>query len=408
MRCIGITTLDAEGEIMSIVMEGVRKESAQHAENATSLLQDPFSASHRYWSAAQYIVLLAGAVLVALLLFKPEIGLLIMWNMLIPVAPALIVVAPGLWRNICPMATFSLLPRRLGFSLQKIPARRVAALLSATGLIALLLIVPLRHVSLNTDGLMTALMLLLSAVVAISMGTLFEWRSGWCNSLCPIHPAEKLYGLSPAITLQNARCITCKNCTSPCPDSKRSMNPTITGPMPVEKYTGHIMIGSFAGFIWGWYRLPDYHGAAGMTEIISAYFWPYAGALVSLTIYAAARVWICRSKSDCDVLVKIFAASAVSTYYWYRIPALAGFGPHPGTGLLYNLTGVLPDISLISHILTTSFFVWFLLIRDNPGTGWMKRPQHEQSTCPDEAFSILPSVASPAPCSHKMQASDTA
>jgi ferredoxin len=408
MRHIGITTFDAEDVIMSIVMEGVRKESAQHAENATSLLQDPYSASRIYWSVAQYAVLLAGAVLIALLLSKPEIGLLIMWNMLIPVAPALIVVAPGLWRNICPMATFSLLPRRLGFSLQIIPSRREAALLSATGLLALLLIVPLRHISLNTDGPMTALMLLLSAVAAISMGTLFEWRSGWCNSLCPIHPAEKIYGLSPAITIRNARCITCKNCTSPCPDSRRSMNPTITGPTPVEKYAGHIMIGSFAGFIWGWYRLPDFHGVVGMAEIISAYFWPYACALLSLAIYAAARAWICRSKSDYAVLVKIFATAAVSTYYWYRIPALAGFGPHPGTGLLCDLTGVLPDITLISHILTTSFFVWYLLIRENTGTSWLKRPPHEQSTCPDEAFSILPSVGSPAPCSHKMRASDTA
>jgi hypothetical protein len=137
------------------------------------------------------------------------------------------------------------------------------------------------------------------------------------------------------------------------------------------------MVGGFAGFIWGWYQLPDYQGEVGMAEIFSAYFWPVAGALVTLTIYTAAKAWICRSKSDRTVLVKVFATAAVSTYYWYRIPALAGFGPHPGTGLLYDLSGVLPDISLISHVLTTLFFVWFLLIRDNPGTRWLKRPQYE-------------------------------
>ena len=37
-------------------------------------------------------------------------------------------------------------------------------------------------------------------------------------------------------------------------------------------------------------------------------------------------------------LPKVFAAAAVCTYYWYRLPALAGFGPHPGTGLLVDLT----------------------------------------------------------------------
>jgi len=75
--------------------------------------------------------------------------------------------------------------------------------------------------------------------------------------------------------------------------------------------------------------------------------------------------------------VKVFATAAVSTYYWYRIPALAGFGPYPGTGLLYDLSGVLPDISLISHVLTTLFFVWFLLVRNNPGISWLKRPPYE-------------------------------
>jgi hypothetical protein len=364
---------------MSINSGSVPEASVPHTEKPL-LLEEPISASRVYWSAAQYIVLLAGIALVATLWLQPKIGLLIMWNMLIPIAPVLIVVAPGLWRNICPMATFSLLPRRFGFSQQKIPSRGVLALLSVAGLVALLLIVPLRHISLDTDGKMTVLMLVLSAGIAFSLGTLYEWRSGWCNSLCPIHPAEKLYGSSPAIMLQNARCDSCKKCTLFCPDATRSMNPSITGPMQLEKYAGHIMIGGFAGFIWGWYRLPDYPGTVGMTEIISAYLWPFAGALVTLAIYAAARTWIFRSKPAHGMLVKVFATAAVSTYYWYRIPSLVGFGPHPGTGLLYDLSGVVPDISPISHVLTTLFFIWFLLIRNNPGTSWLKRPQYELST----------------------------
>jgi hypothetical protein len=370
----GITILVAEDRIMSVSIEGV-EENVQHKGKSPLLLPKNISAARIYWFSAQYMVLIAGMFLVAALLFLPEVGLLIMWNVLIPVAPALIVVAPGLWRNICPMATFSLLPRRLGISRQKILARRTAALLSATGLIALLLIVPLRHVALNTDGPMTALMLLLSAGVAFSMGSVFEWRSGWCNTLCPIHPVEKLYGFSPAIEVQNMRCDTCKKCMTPCPDSTRSMNPSITGPTLVEKLAGHFMIGAFAGFIWGWYRMPDYHGDAGLPEIVSAYFWPWAGALVSLAIYVALRAWACRSRADRIMLVKVFAAAAVSTYYWYRIPALAGFGPHPGTGQLFDLTAVLPDLPLISHFLTSAFFVWFLLIRGSSGASWMTRPQ---------------------------------
>lgn len=356
---------------MSAHIETACSGSVQQTENV--------QVSRSYWFSAQYIVLLAGVALVVVLLLQPAAGLLIMWNVLIPIAPALIVIAPGLWRNICPMATFSLLPRRLGLSRRRIPARRTAALLSAAGLAALLLIVPFRHVALNTDGPMTALMLLLSAGVAFSTGLMFEWRSGWCNSLCPIHPVEKLYGFSPAVRVQNMRCDTCKKCMTPCPDSTRAMNPSITGPTLVEKSAGHFMIGGFAGFIWGWYRMPDYHGDAGTTEIISAYLWPYAGLLVSLAVYALLRIWVCRSREDRAMLVKVFAAAAVSTYYWYRIPALAGFGPHPGTGLLYDLTTVLPDLPMVSHTVTSAFFVWFLVIRGNSGTSWMIRPQTNDS-----------------------------
>jgi hypothetical protein len=74
------------------------------------------------------------------------------------------------------------------------------------------------------------------------------------------------------------------------------------------------------------------------------------------------------------VLVRVFAAAAVSTYYWYRIPALAGFGPHPGTGQLCDLTAVLPDLPMVSHVVTTAFFVWFLVIRGSSGLSWMMRP----------------------------------
>ena len=364
---------------MPMYFDGVQENRTQQASCATLPLQGSISAKDIYWTIAQYIVLLAGMALLAALLYKPKIGLHIMWNILIPIAPVLIVVAPGLWRNICPMATFSLIPRQLGLSAKRIPSRRTASLMMATGLAGLLAIVPLRHISLNTDGPMTVLMLLIAALIAIAMGAMFEWRSGWCNSLCPIHPVEKLYGFSPANSLPNARCDSCRKCTSPCPDSTRSMNSSITGPTQLEKFVGHVMIGGFAGFIWGWYRLPDYFGHAGISKIGLAYFWPFAGALTTLAFYAAARTWGFRSKSNRALLVKIFAAAAVSTYYWYRIPALIGFGPHHGTGLLYNLSGSVPDISLVSHILTTSFFIWFLLIRDNPGTSWLKRPSYEQT-----------------------------
>jgi len=352
--------------------------------NGTAKLNDRAltSASLGVWRGAQYVVLLAGVALVGALFYQPAVGINIMWNVLIPVAPALIVVAPGLWRNICPMATLSLLPRRLGFSRQEIPSRQWIGWLGAAGLLALLAIVPLRHLSLNTSGPLTALMLVLSGAIALSMGMAYEWRSGWCNSLCPIHPAERLYGFSPGITFANARCDECRKCTTPCPDSTRSMDPSITGPSLTERAVGNIMIGGFAGFIWGWYRIPDYRDAVGADEILSAYFWPFGGALETLAIYAAVNRWVCSTNADRRLLIRFFATAAVCTYYWYRIPALAGFGPHPGSGMLWDLHRTLPDLSLISRVLTTSFFIWFMLLREDPRASWLMRPIQRPLTPP--------------------------
>src|SRR5690348_9035887 len=66
----------------------------------------PSPKARRVWLALQATMLIVGVVLVGLLLFWPPAGIALMWNFLIPVAPGLVTIAPGLWRNICPMATF--------------------------------------------------------------------------------------------------------------------------------------------------------------------------------------------------------------------------------------------------------------------------------------------------------------
>ena len=322
---------------------------------------------------------MVGVLLVALLLFWPEIGLHILWNILIPLAPALIVVAPGLWRNICPMATLSLLPHRIGISRQGSLTRRMAAYLGMASFVALFLIVPLRHLSLDTNGPLSALMLVSAGVIAFVMGVAFKWRSGWCTTLCPIHPVERLYGIAPAMSFKNARCTHCERCTTPCPDSTRSMTPAITGPSPLAAFTGQVMIGSFAGFVWGWSQLPDYSGNISSAHYLHTYLWPFCGALATLSVYAILYRWFATTREERNTLLQVFATAAVFTYYWYRIPALAGFGPFHGTGMLYDLTHTLPAWSEhASHVVTSLLLFWFLLLRKNPGISWLQRPAMAQ------------------------------
>lgn len=330
-----------------------------------------------YWRLAQAILFLGGIGLLFTLLVWPQVGLHLFWNGLIPAAPALIVIAPGLWRNICPMATAGLLPRHFGFSKRKPMTKKWVGRLGLLSLMALLVIVPLRHVILNTNGPMTALMLCVASIIAFSMGLIFEWRSGWCTSLCPIHPVERLYGTSPAIRVANANCGPCEKCSVPCPDSTVSMTPAVTGTSRFEYTNGQLLIGGFAGYVWGWYQVPDYLGSISPTELFNAFAWPMGGFVVSYILYWALNTYFVSSKEARQSMVRIFATAAVSIYYWYRIPMLVGLGPFPGTGMLIDLSASLPFwFEFASRTLTTSFFIWFLLVRKDPRTSWLVRPTY--------------------------------
>lgn len=331
------------------------------------------------WRGLQDALLLLGVALVGCLLVLPELGLNLLWNGLIPLAPALLVVFPGLWRNICPMASFALLPQRMGLgSPQALPAK-TASLLSVLGLAGLLMVVPLRHISLDHDATATAGMLLLAALTAFVSGLLFKGRSAWCNALCPIHPAERLYGQAPAWTASNARCDHCSKCSRPCPDSTRTMNPTVTGASRAERLAGQVMTGGFAGFVWGWHQVGDLTAPVSACAIIQAYAWPFAGGALSLLLYLTLCHGAMTSTTARRQLVKVFAWAAVTLYYWYRLPALMGFGAHPGTGMLVDWTGRGEWLAWSVQVGSTLFLTWFMLLRKSSPGSWLHRPAEQAS-----------------------------
>ena len=305
-------------------------------------------------------MLAVGVVLIGLLLFWPAAGIGLMWNLLIPIAPALVTISPGLWRNICPMATFHMLPNKMGISRNIRMPEWGAASLAVISVTLLFIVVPMRRIGLNVDGPLTAVMLLSAAVMAFAMGSLFEMRSGWCTSLCPIHPVERLYGTNPALTFKNARCNICEACSNPCPDSTPELTPTAGVPTKVQQVLGNFLIGSFPGFVWGWFQVPDYPPSqVGSAEIITAYVWPFGAALVSYVVFRIGEHFLRYRPAARTTMHRMFAAAAISTYYWYRLP-----GP----------ASLLPDwFPLVSHLVTTPFFFWFLVLRA-PRVSWLKRP----------------------------------
>jgi hypothetical protein len=326
------------------------------------------------WRIVQTAVWLIGATILTCLLFFPPIGVLLFWNILIPIAPFLFVVAVGVWRNVCPLATTNLLPRKLGLSQRKKMSPTQSGIFNLIAVIALYIIVPLRHAVFNMNGVATGIMIVVMAVIGVTLGFVYEWKSAWCSGLCPIHPVEKLYGANVFISMPNANCDNCQNCVVPCPDSTPNMTPIKATKTIYHRISGWMVVAGLPGFIWGWFNVPDYATLNSLNDALIVYKNPFIGFVVSSIIYFILLL-ITNNKKD-KIITSIFAAAGVSLYYRYRIPALFGFGRFNEDGLLINLNGIIPEwLPHAITIVTTLFFFYWLVFRKPNHTSWVIRPE---------------------------------
>lgn len=326
------------------------------------------------WRLAQGLLFVIGLGIFAGLLFFPEIGRHALWNALIPAAPALFVLAPGLWRNVCPLATAAMLPHHLKLSRKRRLSIKWQGRLELAGVLLLFLIVPARRVLLDHDTFATAILLAALGAAALAGGFMFDSKSAWCSGLCPVLPVEKLYGQRPLASPLNAHCGQCRNCVNPCPDSTAGVSFATESQSAARRTAATLMAGGLPGFIWGWYHVPYYKSGAGLNEWLIAYGLPWGALLASLGLLQLIRVLL--GKKQDSSLLGVCAASAVSCYYWYRLPSLIGFGASPADGRLVDLTWAVPAWSLMPvQIAATVFFVWWLVLRNAaPAAVWSPRP----------------------------------
>ncbi len=331
-----------------------------------------------YWRIAQILVGMIGLSIFFSLIFIPKIGIHAFWNVLIPVAPALFVVSAGLWRNVCPLASTALISRHLGFARNKKLKVKQQGKFQLISVILLLLIVPLRHTIFDTNGPATALIIGLLALIAISLSFRYDWKSAWCSGLCPIHPVEKLYGRKSLFQLPNAHCKSCVNCVSKCPDSTIAINPMLKKKKKKnQKIGGALIVGGFPGYIWGWFHVQDYYNNEGWYHLISTYTIPLVAMTTTLVLFLFLKKIF--SKKHEIFLINVFASAAVSIYYWYRLPALIGFGIFPGDGMLVDLSQSLPLWTpLILQFSTTIFFSWWIIFNKKEMSSWVIRPPYDK------------------------------
>lgn len=334
------------------------------------------------WRRIQFTTGLSGVGLLLALFLWPETGNRILWNLIVPLLPALCVLFPGWWRNACPLATVTLvgkttqqwlLPTGSPATTVRVRLGRRGQGIAALGSVTLLcLLLPARHLLFDRSGVASGLLLVALAVAAAVLGAVFLKKSGWCAGWCPMQSVERLYGQAPAAATVNARCGTCSDCVAVCPDSANESRPLRVTPTRWHRAADLWMAGGFVGFVWGWFQVPTVSGAVGWGEIGLAYGMPLLGACVGLALFTTLRGIL--PAGTRPRLVRIFAASAVGCYYWFRIPTLFGLVDVPDAAVLWDLGGALPEQSVwVARALSTAgSAAWFA--RDRGVDRWMVRP----------------------------------
>ncbi|MEX2187394.1 MAG: hypothetical protein WD875_11385 [Pirellulales bacterium] len=322
------------------------------------------------WRLAQWLAWVAGMFIWGTLIFKPEIGLHLLWNVLVPLVPALLVLAPGVWRNLCPLGSMSLAPHHLGLSQCKRLSKAWRDWLYLGAFLLLIVVVPLRKVVLDTNGPILAALLAVVGLLAIGMGYVFKWKSGWCSSLCPVYPVELLYGAQPLLSVPNAHCSSCMNCVAPCSESTPGLTPTTAIGTKLGKFVGMVLTGFFPGFVWGWYHVPIYSGWEGVDHLHVAYAIPYSTGGVTLAVYFLLRR--ARPKQE-GLIANVFAAAAIITYYWFRLPPIFGIDA-PDAAMIIDISPWLPTWSATGlRIFELIAFSWLMVGQPRGRQAWEKR-----------------------------------
>jgi len=86
-----------------------------------------------WWRAAQLTGMIATVALLVGLVLWPEPTLKVLWNLVVPLVPASLLITPAIWRGVCPLATLNMVAAD---SIDRpVPSRRWMATAGAAGIV---------------------------------------------------------------------------------------------------------------------------------------------------------------------------------------------------------------------------------------------------------------------------------
>ena len=268
------------------------------------------------WWVVRATVFAATLTVVALLFFIPHTGLRIFWGIVIPLLPIFFFLAPGVWRNICPLASSNQLPRALGFTRAMTPPDWFKRYGYAISISFFFIFVSLRKIGLQTSGLGSGLLLLAAVVGAFTGGVLFKGKSGWCSSICPLLPVQRIYGQTPFLLVANTHCQPCVGCTKNCYDfNPRAAYLADLNENPSWSAGRKYFAAAFPGLILGFFRVPSVPAAS--IGLIYAELALYVAASIAVFFLLDSFAGVSSHK-----LTTLYAVIALNIFYWYAFPVV--------------------------------------------------------------------------------------
>src|SRR3954447_16056186 len=263
----------------------------------------------RVWHWMRAGSLVGGLVVAALLIAAPDTGLFVMWKGVIPALPLIFMTAPGIWRNLCPLAASNQTPRALKITKALTAPNWLKEYGYVIAFSLFIGFVVLRLLGLDDDAGWSALLLLGALTGAFFGGMVLKGKSGWCSTICPLLPVQRIYGQTPLMLVANAHCQPCVGCVKNCYD----FNPRAAYLADLHDndnyWSGYrrYFIGAFPGLILGFFVVPD--GPA--LEVLGGLAVCIAASLASFATLIS--FW----KTSAHTITSLYGAVAFCLFYWF-------------------------------------------------------------------------------------------
>lgn len=266
------------------------------------------------WPLLRLVTVAAMLALAVTCWVAPKTGLPILWGLVVPALPLIWMLVPGLWRNVCPMASVNQVPRLAGFTRGRMLPAWLERHGYTIGASFFFVAVALRPSLLESNGPAAAVLLVAALGLAFVGGTLFRGKSGMCGSVCPLRATQSIYSRAPSATVAHAHCRPCVGCTTNCHDLMPTRSLLADLKAVGRSEPRWVFAGLLPGFVFGFGTMP-----AGSSFAHTAWFLA-AWALFSLGLLTIADSYTRLGRGRLSAL---WGAAALILFYWTAAPTTA-------------------------------------------------------------------------------------